>query len=131
MNRLSIMALGLAMFACLGAAAEASHVSINVNAADNGKTVTLAKKNCLNIRLDMQTGTGYGWNVAANSTPLLKLKSSTTVKTAARPGAAATQEFVFCAVQDGQGTLKLDYRRPWEKNTPPAKTLSMTVKIKK
>ena len=45
------------------------------------------------------------------------------------PGGAQTQELVFTAAGAGQGTLKLEYRQPWVKDTPPSKTFSVAVTV--
>lgn len=129
-NILACAALGLAL-ASTGAPAMAAHVTVNLTKADDGKTIALAKKNCLNIHLDTQPSTGYGWSAAMGSTPLLKLKSAEIVKPAAMPGAVQKQELIFCAIHAGEGTLKLDYRRVWEKNVPPAKSFTVSVTIKR
>ena len=41
------------------------------------------------------------------------------------PGGAQMQALVFSAIAAGKGTLKLDYRQPWVKDQPPAKTFSI------
>lgn len=41
-------------------------------------------------------------------------------------GSPAWQTLLFRAVGRGQDLLILDYRRPWDANTPPLKTLTLT-----
>lgn len=104
-----------------------------VTPADNGKTIGLAANQCLDLKLQTQAGsTGYDWYMAHDSTPLMKLEARTLTSPAnAMPGAPSEVDYVLCAVEKGEGVVKFAYYRPWEKNTPPAKTLTFTVKIAK
>jgi predicted secreted protein len=43
------------------------------------------------------------------------------------PGAAGTQTFTIPVVGSGAGWLQLVYRRPFEKETPPARSWSIFV----
>jgi predicted secreted protein len=104
--------------------------SLAVTQADSGKSFALAVGQRLNVHLSAQLGTGYSWVAAPDSTPLLKLESSTAEGTAQMPGGAQMQVLVFSASSAGKGTLKLDYRQPWEKDVPAAKSFSITVTIK-
>ena len=126
-------ALGLAAIlasAVGGQAMGAPPSSLTVTQADEGKTFELAAGQCLNVRLGTQPSTGYGWEVAPDSTPLLTFKDASILNPATMPGAVEIKELVFCAAAAGHGALKLVYRRSWEKDQPPAKSFSLSVTIK-
>lgn len=44
-------------------------------------------------------------------------------------GGSGTQTLTFVASKAGEGDLKLIYFRSWEKDTPPAESFTVTVKI--
>ncbi len=105
----------------------------SVGETDNGKTVALTIGQCLDVQLKTQAGsTGYDWYMARESTPLMKLEGRTLTQPAANPpmvGVPAELVFTLCAVKRGSGVVKFQLTRPWEKNTPPAKTLAFKVTI--
>lgn len=131
-NRLFGAAFGLAVLSMIAGLAMASppDAPLIVTAADADKSVSLASDQDLHVKLSAQFGTGYSWRLAASSTPLLRLKSSKDLGGATMPGAAETQRLVFAPTGTGTGILKLEYRRPWVKDQPPAKTFAVTVTIR-
>ena len=118
----------LSLLAATGFAMAGPADGIAIAAPDAGKTVALAVGQKLRVTLEAQPGTGFRWQPAAASTPLLSF-SGTTLGRASIPGAPETQTLVFVARAPGAGKLTLVYRRAWEKNTPPAKTYSVMAKI--
>jgi inhibitor of cysteine peptidase len=100
-----------------------------VHQADAGKAFTLAVGQHLSVLLKEQAGTGYSWVVTPDSTPLLKFEGSSVQSAATMPGGAQLQALDFSAVATGKGMLRLDYRRPWESDKPPAQVFSITVTV--
>ncbi len=100
-----------------------------ITAADAGKTVSLIVGEQLTVRLDSQPSTGYGWDPDPTSTPLLSRTSTKQAGGGNIPGGAETESLTFVARAAGEGQLKLIYDRPWERDKPPARTFSVTVKI--
>lgn len=100
-----------------------------VHQADAGKSFTLAVGQHLSVLLKEQVGTGYSWVVVPDSTPLLKFEGSSVQSAATMPGGAQLQALDFSAVATGKGMLRLDYRRPWESDKPPAQVFSITVTV--
>ena len=119
-----------ALFATGSHAMGATPDPLTVTQADAGKSVSLAIGQRLSVHLSEQAGTGYSWITASDSTPLLKFEGSSVTSTATMPGAAEIQAMVYSAVAAGKGTLKIEYRRSWEKDQPPAETFSIAVTIK-
>ncbi len=99
---------------------------------DNGKTIELTKGATLIVKLSSNASTGYSWSVQSKS-PLLKLLDSNykeKKQLAQVAGAPGVQTFQWQATGAGNATLKLEYRRPWEKDEPPAKTFSVSLQIR-
>jgi inhibitor of cysteine peptidase len=44
-------------------------------------------------------------------------------------GAPGVEEWTFKALKKGTSIISMEYRRPWETGTPPAKTFSLTVVV--
>jgi inhibitor of cysteine peptidase len=97
---------------------------------DKGK-VTVPKGGSLVVKLPITTGTGYTWVVAKDNTEQLKPVGKPTVEKPDKPvpGARTTQVFRFDAAAAGTSELTLEYKRPFEKDKPAAKTFRLTVKV--
>jgi inhibitor of cysteine peptidase len=98
---------------------------------DNGKTIDLTKGTTLVVKLASNASTGYSWSVQSHS-PLFKPLDSSykEQKQPAQVAAAGVQTFQWQATGPGNTTLRLEYRRPWEKSEPPAKTFSVNIQIR-
>jgi inhibitor of cysteine peptidase len=105
---------------------------MTVTEQDNGKTIEVTKGATLVVKLSSNVSTGYSWSVQSDS-PLLKLLDSN-YKEQKQPaqvaGAPGVQTFQWQATAPGNATLKLEYRRPWEKAQSPAKTFSVNLQIR-
>ena len=110
--------------------AGSSSSAMIVTAHDNGKTIDLPKAATLVVELESNPSTGYSWAVRGDSAPL-KLLSSDYKQSdqSGKVGAPGVQQFRFEAGTLGTSSLKLIYRRPWEKDVAPAKTFALVVKI--
>lgn len=102
------------------------------NPAD-GTKVVLKRGQQLAVRLDLTSGTGFGWTYEqtgnmelfpSGETPTLEMAHAD-----GRPGGGGILQFTFRATRTGSGTLKLNYRRPWETNVPPAKAITLDVLV--
>jgi len=124
-----LISVAAVIFASQAALAE----PVIVTPADNGKTFALKVGQCLDVRLATQAAsTGYDWYLAPGLPEIMGLSARTvTTPGGAPPGAPSQLDYVLCAAASGEVTVKFLNYRPWEKNTPPAKTLSFTVKIGK
>jgi predicted secreted protein len=107
--------------------------NILVTPADNGKTIALKVGQCLDVRLFTQAAsTGYDWYLESGMSEWMSLAARTvTTPGGAPPGAPSQLDYILCAAAPGETTVKFLNKRIWEKNTPPAKTLSFTGKIAK
>ena len=101
-----------------------------VTESDRHSKVEIRVGQELRVELRAQLGTGYSWQVDSDSTDLLVQKASRSESSTALPGKPEMQVIVLKAIHAGHGTLKLDYRRPWEKDVAPTKTFVLYVTVK-
>ncbi len=126
-----LAAFSVAASAQAQSAKSSSNPTVTVTDKDNGGQVSIAKGGVLVVRLEVTSGTGYSWALVKSDAPQLKElgKSSIEKPKDSKPGATETQVFRFKAVGAGSTTLEFHYARPWEKNTPPAKTFQVEVTV--
>jgi inhibitor of cysteine peptidase len=109
--------------------------SLSITDADDNKTVTLAKGQSILVKLSSNPTTGYKWSVV--STDRTFGYPSAEKFFASSPGgpvgSGGVQRFTWKTSSPlnmvGSHTVKLEYKRSWETNAPPAKTFTFTVKI--
>ena len=86
---------------------------VAIRAEDNGRPVTLAYGDTLDVRLPTNAGTGYSWGVADNNGFLLQPSGSSIIRpSSGRMGERQGQSLRFRTVGLGNGTLSLALRRP-------------------
>lgn len=79
----------------------------------------------LAIELDSNASTGYGWDLIDDGSPQLRpapVPATTDMLPTPMPGAGGISRWRFHAVQPGTTTLRLVYRRAWEKEVAPVRT---------
>ena len=108
---------------------------IHVDARDNGSLVFLKPSQVLVVTLESNPSTGYQWEVSAMDTAVLQqmgkaefLPSASTGRQIV--GAGGMERFRFKALKSAESSLKLVYRRPWEKEAEPAATFSIQVLVR-
>lgn len=107
--------------------------TIIVTPADNGRIITLAIGQCLDVRLSSNAAsTGYQWYLAPGMSEVLSLAARTvTAPAEPMPGAPSTLDYILCAAQEGEAVVKFANYRPWEKDKKPAHEFAFTVKVAK
>jgi predicted secreted protein len=95
-------------------------------------TVTIRPSESFTIQLPAQIGTGFRWSVATQTDPSLLLPPSedvvTQTGTDGSDGRAEVQVIkLVAATKKGTNTVTLQYHRPFDKKTPPAKTCAVKV----
>lgn len=110
-----------------------SSVAQRLTAADNGRTIAVPVGGRFAIELVGVPTAGYVWQLdekpAFLSDPAETSGNTTTAQS--QPGFAGGNHwevFVFTATAAGEGSVKLGQRRPWEKNTPPDQSFTVTVR---
>lgn len=84
------------------------------------------------IRLDANATTGYAWEVAELEESKVRLVSNEYVESNTSGqvvGAGGQSVLRFEALAQGQTTIKLVYRRSWEKGVEPIKTYTMELTV--
>ena len=107
--------IGVAAILSLSACAQnspgvtAAQNAVAVNQALSVQTMQLPVGQTLTVRLASNPSTGYSWVLAENAGDALDRVV----------GAGGVDVWQFEAVNAGQHTLRLEYRRPWEKDVAP------------
>lgn len=140
-QRLSLLACIACLAALVGCATEgkgppANEDTVSVSKEDvveaqAGET-RLRLGQVLAIELASNASTGYGWEVIDDGSPQLvpaPVPAKAEVSPPPMPGAGGTSRWRYRAVQAGTTTLRLVYRRSWEKDVPPASTASYRVVV--
>jgi inhibitor of cysteine peptidase len=102
-------------------------VVITESGAD--KPITLSVGQTLRVRLAANPTTGYSWSVQQTPGEFQLVQSTYAADAQGRnlAGAGGYQTIEFAAKFAGKGELKLEYRRGWEKDAPPAKTFAVPI----
>ena len=110
--------------------------SLTLDASADGTTQQLKVGEEMAITLESNPSTGYGWfarssnpDVIAQSGDSQYQEPQSSTGTPAL-GAAGTETLSFLAISSGTATLTLDYKRGWETNVAPEKTITITVEVK-
>ena len=96
-------------------------------------TIALVKGQELRVSLEGRAGTGYTWQVKEKPVKLLAQIGEAKIEQSddrARVGGPVRHVFRFRALAAGDGTLALEYLRPFEKGVKPAKTFQVKVTVK-
>jgi inhibitor of cysteine peptidase len=125
-------ALLLALCVCATQSPHAADSFVQVTEDQNGSTVGITKDQTLAIRLSAQSGTGFSWELARTPSAPVSLAgpSLESVEPRGRPGGPTAYLFLFKPTAAGSGNIELGYRRPWEKDTPPARTFTVHVVVR-
>jgi inhibitor of cysteine peptidase len=113
----------------------ASMVRVEISAPQSNKTaipIAVRMGSRFSVTLDSNVTTGYKWQLARPvDGKVLKLIGSTyNAPEDGRVGQGGTETWTFEAVGKGKTKFTLNYVRPWEKNTPPAKTQSFDIDVR-
>jgi inhibitor of cysteine peptidase len=111
-------------------------VNLQLDAEADGTTHQLKIGDVMAITLESNPSTGYAWFATSSNPDVLaqmgeaqyqapKSSSSTPIV-----GAAGTETLYYAASQAGTTTLTLDYKRGWETDISPEKTVTIMVEVK-
>ncbi len=104
--------------------AAAPRRSVTLEEPDNGSQIFLTQGERVFVKLPSSPATGYGWTIARNAPSVLQPVGDPRFEPPekALPGASGFQVFEFRIVAGGASSLAMVYRRPFEKDQPPART---------
>jgi predicted secreted protein len=86
----------------------------------------------LEVRLEANHTTGYSWVFAPAVNPVLMRQGKAVYQehvAGGAVGAGGVEVWRFKAVKTGKQGLQFEYRRPWEKGSPPAKVVTFSVTV--
>jgi len=111
--------------------AEKSQKDVTITVLHKKTELRLCKGEGLELKLEMRAGTGFTWEIAKNDSAILESrgKPGTEPIGEVKPGSAQLQVFRFVAKSAGTSDLELEYKRPFEKDTPPARTYKLSVVV--
>lgn len=126
---ISILLLLFLLPACGGGAAGPENVYIAVE-ADDGRTVTMAVGDALQVMLPENQSTGYLWAVVTNDEAVLRMSDAPTYEVESDAiGAGGTKTFLFEAAAPGTSVLRLVNAREQDTAVEPAATFELTVQV--
>lgn len=97
---------------------------------DNGKTISVSQGSIVQIKLDENPTTGYGWNVS--TTPGLSISDSNYVSGNFAPGmvgVGGVHVWTVVANDKGQQQFSGIYKRPWEPTVGNETSFSLTIDV--
>ncbi len=130
MQKWLLWLMTLVLAATLAACGKQPAKTITLTDQENGKNITLKTGQILTIRLEANPTTGYAWELGEVDSAILQQAGNAFTPApqgTERVGAGGIEEWRFQAVGVGTTTLVLNYRRPWEQESSPAKTFTLTV----
>jgi inhibitor of cysteine peptidase len=97
---------------------------------DDGRLLQLHPGNHFAVQLDANPSTGYGWLVAAADPEVIAPGAVTQITPEhAVPGTPVISVLNFQVLRPGHSALRLEYRRPFEKDQVPSKTFAVDVSV--
>ncbi len=102
--------------------------------ADSGANITAPIGKEIVLTLSTTPGTGYSWMLVDSAAPVLRLLEGAAVTrdsaASTKVGAPAAATWKFRAGAAGTGTIRLEYRRPWERDVPAARLYQVSVEVR-
>lgn len=126
----SLFVAALAATAFAATPSQKSSATVQIGEIGGSARVTLGIGDALTLLLPANVTTGYGWEIAANNKALLAPGPRTNLPAEnQRLGASGTQKLLFTAKTPGRDRLVFAYKRPWERNAAPTRSLRLEVTI--
>lgn len=116
-----------------GAASSGTKSGLALTQSDDGRHLDVRDGDIIVVKLKANRASGFGW-VMADSTGdvLVRAGNPVYVPNASKNGKVGSggmETWRFRAVHPGDQTMRLEYRRPWERNIPE-RTMRFAVTVK-
>jgi copper homeostasis protein (lipoprotein) len=98
--------------------------------ADSGQTIEVDPGQRVFVVLGANRTTGREWELETSGSPLIRLGDPVYAQGATLLGGGGTTLWFFAAKAKGRQELRFDYRRPSQRDSPAAKTVSYTVSVR-
>jgi inhibitor of cysteine peptidase len=127
-----LVSVGVLLPGCMRHSEKLKAKMLRIDENYSGRTVKLATGDALEISLAENPTTGYRWHFleAVPSTCLL-VKDAYKPSSAGVVGQGGIHHWHFKAAEPGACRIELEYRRSWEKSTPPGRTFRIRVEVGK
>ena len=106
---------------------------IDLAESDDGKSVNVQLDRRVRISLAGNPTTGYSWFLVPIQGAAVKAVGEVVYKPKAHKpgmvGVGGTFELMLRAVKAGEAVVRLEYKRPWEKDTPPIRKFGVTLAV--
>lgn len=97
--------------------------------SDNGKSLRIKKGDTIELRLEAQMSTGFGWEIRSINGLSQKGKIKIITETTDKTGGKDIQDIIFSADQKGEGNIEMIYVQPWQKKNNPEKIFRLDITI--
>ncbi len=118
-----------------GDAGEATSASapvvLDLGAHRPGATIEVALGTLLDVTLDGNPSTGYSWGFIDTGEGVIEDtgERSVTLSDSGRVGSGGLETRRLRAIGPGRQTVIFEYRRPWETDVAPIRTVSWTITV--
>jgi predicted secreted protein len=102
---------------------------VEIGEAHNGHHVELTAPQILLITLPEVRTSGFRWVMRPFDERILALVADEFEPGVSGPGGGATHRWEFRAKTSGAIEIAFDYRRPWERALPAARSFSVSVRV--
>lgn len=101
----------------------------NAGSTDPDKPIATAPGREFDISLQSNRTTGFMWQLSSplDASIVQFVGSEYKAPKSRLQGAGGTEVWTFRSVGPGQTTISMKYARPWEKNVPPARTVTFKI----
>ena len=108
--------------------------AVSLGADDDGGEVTLAVGDLVVVTLESNPTTGYAWSLADDGdADIIAVAGNEFVAPEASDpplvGQGGVEVWAFQAVEEGEGTISMEYIRAWKQGVEPADTFSLNVVV--
>lgn len=109
---------------------ESNRGTVELTAEDADRTVELVVGDSLTMRLGANPGTGFEWEVTTSDDGVVSL-SNQTFDAGGDDGEGSPGQQVLVLTADGPGSTELTfvYRRPWETEVEPERTVTLRLTV--
>jgi predicted secreted protein len=106
---------------------------IRIDESFDGRTIAIRVGEIVEIALAENASTGYRWDFSSVrerwASTLHVLEESAGVPDT-RPGIPGTRRLVLEALVPGKAELEFEYRRPWQRSSPAARTFRVVIEVR-
>ncbi|HEY2337706.1 MAG TPA: protease inhibitor I42 family protein [Burkholderiales bacterium] len=104
--------------------------ALMVGHEDAGQTIVVEPRRKLTIQLPANHSEGYSWFLSPSQGPLVLQGDPFYTEERSVGGARGAEYWSFIGERAGTQQLRFEYRRPWERDKPAARTLDYTVSVR-